>query len=51
LENLKEKCNLGDSSVDGRIILKLILEKYDMKVLTKSKYQKMEYSGGFFGTQ
>jgi len=33
-ENLKERDNLGDISVDGRIILDLILGKYGWRVWT-----------------
>jgi hypothetical protein len=33
-ENLKRRCHLKDLGVDGRIILKLILKKYSLRVWT-----------------
>ena len=39
--NMKERDNLGDPSVDGRIILSWIFRKWDVEVWTGSRWLKM----------
>jgi hypothetical protein len=46
LEDLKEGGYLGDLAIDGRIILKFILSKWDARVWTKSLWLRIWPSGG-----
>jgi len=44
--NLRERHNLGDPDVDGRIILRWILRKWDVGVWTGSSWLRIETGGG-----
>jgi hypothetical protein len=45
LENLKGRNHLGELGVDRRIMLKLILKKYDMRVWTEFNWLRVGSSG------
>jgi len=45
-ENLKQRDHLGDSGVDGRIILRWILRKRDVEVWTESSLLRIGTFGG-----
>jgi len=44
--NLRERVHLGDPVVDGRIILKWIIRKWDVWVLTGSSWLMIGIGGG-----
>jgi hypothetical protein len=44
--NLKERDHLGDTGVDGRIILRWIIMKRDVSVLTGSSWLSIGTGGG-----
>ena len=44
--NLRERDGLGDPGVDGRIILRWIFRKWDVKVLTGSSWLRIGTVGG-----
>jgi hypothetical protein len=44
--NPSEKAHLGDSDVDGRIILRWILRKWDVGVWTGSSWLRIATGGG-----
>jgi hypothetical protein len=44
--NLKERVHLGDSGVDGRIILRCIFRKWDVAVWTVSSWLRIGTCGG-----
>jgi len=44
--NLKERDHLGDPSVDGRIILRWIFRKWDVRVWTGSIWLRIGTGGG-----
>ena len=44
--NLRERDRLGDPGVDGRIIIKCIFSKWDMRVWTGSIWFRIETGGG-----
>jgi len=44
--NLKERDHMGDSGVDGRIILRLIFRKADVGVWTGSGWLRIGTGGG-----
>jgi hypothetical protein len=48
-ENLKRRSHVGVPGVDKRIILKLILNKYGVRVWTGFNRLKIKFSGGFLG--
>jgi hypothetical protein len=41
--NLKERGHVGDLEADGRIILKLVLEKYDVRMRTQTAQNMIQY--------
>jgi hypothetical protein len=43
---MRERNHLEDTSVDGRIILRWICRKWDVRTLTGSNYLKIETGGG-----
>jgi hypothetical protein len=47
---LEGKTAIGDIDTDGRIILKLTLKKYDMKVWTAFRWLRIGSSGGILCT-
>ena len=44
--NLRERDHLGDTSVDGRIILRRIFRKWDVVVWTGSSWLRIGTGGG-----
>jgi hypothetical protein len=50
LGNLRERDHLEDLGIDGRIILKWILKKYDGWIQTGYVWHSTETSGGLFTT-
>jgi hypothetical protein len=44
--NLRERDNLGELGVDGRIILRQIFRKWDVRLWTGSSWLKIEIGGG-----
>jgi hypothetical protein len=44
--NLRERDNLGDKGLDGRIILRWIFRKWDVRVWTGSSWLKIGIGGG-----
>jgi len=44
--NLKERDHLGDQGVDGMIILSWIFRKWDVGVLTGSRWLRLGTDGG-----
>jgi len=50
LGNLKERDHLEHLSIDGRIILKWILKKYDVSIQTGYVWHSIETSGGLLQT-
>ena len=44
--NLRERGHLGDSGVDGRIILRWIFRKWDVGVWTGSSWLRIGRGGG-----
>jgi hypothetical protein len=50
-ENVKERDAIEDLHVNGRIILKWILKKQDVKVLTGFIWLRIGTSSGFLWTQ
>ena len=44
--NMKERDNLGDPDVDGRIILRWIFRKWDLGVWTGSIWHRIGTGGG-----
>ena len=46
--NLRERENLGDPSVDGRIIVRWIFRKWNVRVGTGSSWFGMGTVGGHF---
>ena len=44
--NLKERDHLGDTGVDGRIILRWISRKFDVGVWTVSSWLRIGIGGG-----
>jgi len=49
-ENLKERDNLEDLHIDGRIILKLILNECNVRMWTEFSWLRIGQSGGLFWT-
>jgi hypothetical protein len=47
LGNLKERDHLNDEGVDGRIILRWIIRKWDVGVLTGSSWLRKGTGGGY----
>jgi hypothetical protein len=45
-ENLRERNDLGDPGVDGRIILRWIFRKWDVGVWTESRWLRIGTGGG-----
>jgi hypothetical protein len=45
-ENLRERDHLGDSGVDGRIILRRIFRKWDVELRTGSSWLRIGTGGG-----
>jgi hypothetical protein len=45
--NLKERDHLGEQGVDGRIILRWIFRKWDVRIWTRSSYIRMTGGGHF----
>jgi len=43
---LKERAHLGDPGVDGRIILRWIFRKWDVRVWTESSWLRIGIGGG-----
>jgi hypothetical protein len=46
--NRRERDHLGDSGVDGRIILSWIFRKWDVGLWTVSSWLRIRTGGGFF---
>ena len=44
--NLRERGNLEDPNIDGRIILRWIFRKWDVGVLTRSSWFRIGAGGG-----
>jgi len=45
--NLRKRDNLGDTGVDGRIILRWIYRKWDVGVWTGSSWLRIGTGGGY----
>jgi hypothetical protein len=48
---LRETDNLGDPGIDGRIILRCIFRKWDVRTWTGSMWLRIETGGGNLGMQ
>jgi len=44
--NSKERCHLGYTGVDGRVILRCIFRKWDVGVWTRSSWLRIGAGGG-----
>jgi hypothetical protein len=44
--NLRERNHWGDPSVDGRLILRWIFRKWDVKIWTRFGWLRIETGGG-----
>jgi hypothetical protein len=44
--NLKEREHLEDPGLDGRIILRVIFRKWDMRIWTESSWLRISTGGG-----
>ena len=44
--NVRERDHLGDSGVVGRIILRCIFRKWDVRVWTESSWRRTRTGGG-----
>ena len=44
--NLRKRDRLGDPGVDGRIILRWIFRKWDVRIRTGSRWLRIETGGG-----
>jgi len=44
--NLRERDHLGDPGVDGRIILRCIFRKWDVRIWTGSSWLRIGTAGG-----
>jgi len=47
-ENMRERDHWGDPEADGRIILRWIFRKWDVKVRTGSSWLRIGTGGGHF---
>jgi hypothetical protein len=46
-ENLRERDHLRDPNIDGRVILRWIFRKWDVGVLTRLNWLRIETGGGY----
>jgi hypothetical protein len=47
-ENLKDRDHLEDTGIDGRIILRMIFRKWDVRAWAGSRWLRIGTGGGHF---